>query len=410
MSAIEYDVLVIGAGLAGASLACALGQNTSLNIAIIEANTVKTQWPEEAEGVNSFDPRVSSLTVGTQQFLDSIGVWPLMHEQRVCAYDKMSVWDAEGTGQVDFDAADVQQPTMGFLLENQITLIALAKRLQQLPNVQLLSECKVAELKHASKGYAVLLEDERLITAPIIVAADGGNSRIRQWAGFQTREWDYGHHGLVCSIKTELPHQYTARQRFLTSGPLAVLPLSQAGNSDCSGDAQHYSSIVWSMPPEQAEETKALNDEQFCQALYKAFEGQLCEVQEASRRFTFPLRQRHSIDYIKLGLALVGDAAHTIHPLAGQGVNLAFQDVAVLAQEITRATERGLPLDDFSLLQRYQRRRKTDNLAMMAAMEGFKRLFEQPHLPIRWARNMGMHGFNQFAPLKKQVMRKAMGL
>jgi 2-octaprenylphenol hydroxylase len=204
-------------------------------------------------------------------------------------------------------------------------------------------------------------------------------------------------------VQVERPHQTTAWQRFLPSGPLAFLPLPSAP------DAQ-YCSIVWSLDSSRVDGIQALQAAEFCAALERAFEGRLGRVLGCSRRFAFPLRQRHAVDYVQPGAALVADAAHTIHPLAGQGINLGLQDVAVLAEEVLRARERGEPPGSIAVLRRYQRRRKGENLAMMAAMEGFKRLFEQPALPLRWLRNAGMRGVDRAGPLKHQLMRQAMGL
>ena len=196
-------------------------------------------------------------------------------------------------------------------------------------------------------------------------------------------------------------------QCFLESGPLAFLPL-QTEQGD--GYSSHYSSIVWSLSPELASEIMALEDDEFMRRLSEAFEFRLGKVTQAAKRYSFPLRQRHAVNYIDDGIALVGDAAHTIHPLAGQGVNLGFLDVAALSEEILRARRRQLPLTEVSILKRYQRNRKGDNLAMMSVMEGFKRLFGAQELPIRWLRNEGMRKLNSLPLLKSAVVKQAMGL
>jgi len=207
----------------------------------------------------------------------------------------------------------------------------------------------------------------------------------------------------VCTVQTAEEHQATAWQRFLPTGPLAFLPLP--GTSD-----QHYCSIVWSLTDDRAAEVLALDDDAFCTQLSRVFEGNLGGVIGTSARAAFPLRQRHAVDYIQPGVALVADAAHTIHPLAGQGINLGLQDVAALAEELLAAHAKGLELGQLDVLGRYQRRRKGENLLMMAAMDGFKRLFEQKALPLRWLRNTGMRGVAQVGPLKTKLMRQAMGI
>ena len=232
---------------------------------------------------------------------------------------------------------------------------------------------------------------------------DEALSQLRKLAGLRTREWDYGHHALVCTVETEKPHCGVAHQRFLSAGPLAFLPLaSRAGRNYCS--------IVWSVESAPAQELLALGDEEFKQQLGLAIEHRLGAILACSDRIGFPLRQRHAIDYVQPGLALVGDAAHTIHPLAGQGINLGLQDVAVLAQELLAAHQQGAALGSLAVLQRYQRRRKGENLLMMAAMDGFKRLFAEQALPVRWLRNTGMNLVGGNGPLKRRLMRHAMGI
>jgi len=236
-----------------------------------------------------------------------------------------------------------------------------------------------------------------------LVAADGAMSRIRTLLGFETREWDYGHSAIVATVELERGHQNTAWQRFLPTGPLAFLPLPGEGG-------RHYCSIVWSVSEHLLDGLLALEAQDFCAELERAFERRLGKVLACSDRFGFPLRQRHALDYVQAGVALVADAAHTIHPLAGQGINLGLADVAVLAQEILSGHERGASPGQLQLLKRYQRKRKSENLTMMAAMDGFKVLFEQPALPIRLLRNAGMRTVSQLGPLKAQLMHRAMGL
>ena len=237
-----------------------------------------------------------------------------------------------------------------------------------------------------------------------MVGADGAQSRLRQWSGLATREWDYDQQAIVCTVRTRQPHQYTAWQRFSPTGPLAFLPLLTE-----SGD-EHYCSIVWSQDTAEARRLMALETEQFRLELERAIEQQLGVIESVSRRFAFPLRQRHAKEYVADGLALVGDAAHTIHPLAGQGANLGYGDVSALMGELGRAKELALSPADQTVLARYQRRRKGENLAMMAAMEGFKQLFARDELAIRWLRNTGMRWLDNLAPLKNRIAAEAMGI
>jgi 2-octaprenylphenol hydroxylase len=247
------------------------------------------------------------------------------------------------------------------------------------------------------------LADGATLHAKLVVAADGALSRVRKMMDFQSREWDYGHRAIVATIETEYTHEATAWQRFLPSGPLALLPLP--GN-----DSHHYCSIVWSLQEHLVDDLLGLGDDAFRAELTRASERRLGNILGSSPRFAFPLRQRHAVDYVQSGVALVGDAAHTIHPLAGQGINLGLQDVAVLAEEIIAGHHCAVSPGQLELLRRYQRRRKGENLLMMSAMDGFKRLFEQDSLPLRWLRNAGMRSVDQMLPLKRQLIRHAMGL
>jgi len=242
------------------------------------------------------------------------------------------------------------------------------------------------------------------LRSKLVVAADGALSPLREALGFRTREWDYGHRAIVATVQLERAHAATAWQRFLPTGPLALLPLPDGD------DGSHRCSIVWSIEEAQAEELLALDEAGFCAALGAASEYRLGAVLASTRRLAFPLRQRHAVDYIAPGVALVADAAHTIHPLAGQGINLGLADVEVLAAEVLRAAERGLDPGRLDVLRRYQRERKGDNLLMMAAMEGFKRLFGARALPVRWLRNSGLRLVDGAVPLKRELIRQAMGV
>lgn len=404
----DYDVVIVGAGLVGGALACALEAEPMagrpLRVALIESGAMSFEWPTAQSGIDGFDARVSALTAASQQWLTTLGAWPGTHGQRVCAYQHMHVWDAEGTGRIDFSASDVNQPALGHIVENRLVSIALARQLRSARHIELLTPVKLQALQQHEVGYQLTLDNGRDITTALVVAADGANSRIRQLADMPVREWDYGHQAIVATVECRDSHQHTAWQRFLPEGPLAFLPLRDEHGSE------RFCSIVWSALPTYAENLMALDDNAFCAQLGRAFELRLGEVTACSRRFSFPLRQRHATDYVRPGLALVGDAAHTIHPLAGQGVNLGLMDARVLAEEIRHAWQRQINPGSEAVLKRYQRRRKADNLTMMASMEGFKRLFEQNHLLVRWARNTGMRWLDGAAPLKRQIMRQAMGL
>lgn len=399
----QFDIAIVGAGIAGTALAAALA-DSGLSVALLEAQSLERPDLPVERDVQQFDARVSALTPRSRALLERLGAWQAIADYRLCPYRHMTVWDAEGTGEIEFDCAEVDAPVLGYIVENRAIVGALLEQVSGATGIELFSGARVQACTRLDSGRMhVALEGGDALEADLLVAADGALSRVREMMAFRTREWDYGHRAVVCTVQLEQPHQDTAWQRFLPSGPLALLPLPGAEN-------QHYCSIVWSMKEDRVDDVLALDEAAFCAELGRASETRLGTVLASSRRFAFPLRQRHAVDYVQPGVALVADAAHTIHPLAGQGINLGLQDVAVLSEEILAGLARGDKPGQEELLRRYQRRRKGENLLMMGAMDGFKRLFEEQALPVRWLRNAGMRGVGQLLPLKRQLMRHAMGL
>lgn len=401
MADARYDVAIVGAGIAGSALAVALSGH-GMSIVLVEAqDLVLSDLPQDG-GLHDFDPRVSALTPRSRALLEELGAWDAIANYRLCSYRHMTVWDAQGTGEIEFDCDEVGVPALGHIVENRSITRSLLALVRAAPDITILSPVRLSACAAGESGASLELEDGAVLSADLLVAADGALSKVRDMMDFKTREWDYGHRAIVTTVQVERPHQATAWQRFLPTGPLAFLPLSGIEESFCS--------IVWSVQEELVDELLALEEDEFCTRLERAFEGRLGRVQGCALRFAFPLRQRHALDYVQAGVALVGDAAHTIHPLAGQGINLGLQDVAVLADEICSGRERSTSPGDLALLRRYQRRRKGENMLMMAAMDGFKRLFEQEALPLRWLRNVGMRGVGRIAPLKQRLIRHAMGV
>lgn len=407
----EFDVIIAGAGMVGASLACLLAR-LPLRVALIDRQPLRPADAEDSAQFSGdqFDPRVSAISQASKALFTDLGVWDAINARRVCNYHDMEVWDAEGTGSISFSAAEINQAELGSIVENSAILGALHSRIEKLENLVSITPFSIDALEYRHAGSEQLVEltaeDGQTLRAPLVVAADGANSKLRQLAKFECREWDYEQQALVTTVRTEREHANTAMQRFLETGPLAFLPLRLAENDD----DQHYCSIVWTMEPEQAERALALSEEAFNAELGAALEFRLGQIASSAKRFVFPLKQRHAIDYVKPGIVLVGDAAHTIHPLAGQGVNLGLLDAKALAQELSRGIAAGRSVADVTVLQRYQRRRKGNNLSMMWLMEGFKRLFAQQDLGVRWLRNVGMNAADKITPVKNQMMRKAMGL
>jgi|TARA_B110000879_G_scaffold210258_1_gene299923 2-octaprenylphenol hydroxylase len=394
----RYDVIVVGAGMVGAAFACLFARaNPECQVALIEAHQAASFSDK------SFDPRVAALTEKSRSLLECCGAWEQIAKKRVSPYLAMDVWDAEGTGRIQFNCQDVHKPNLGHIVENSLVVESLLAEVQKLENIEFLCPVIIASYSGSEQQVDLLLEDGRKLTAPLLVAADGGNSTIRQHFNFPTREWDYGHSAIVTTVHTEQVNQQTAWQRFMPTGPLALLPLNKAGD-------RHYCSLVWSQESDEAERLMALSDDEFCQALSYGSEHCLGRVVGIDKRYSIPLRQRHATDYVVERVALLGDSAHTIHPLAGQGVNLGFADVATLVATLSAAAKRGNDLGSLMTLNKYQRQRKPENLTMMAAMEGFKRLFAADNLAVRLLRNIGLSQVNKLKPLKNEIIKQVMGL
>ena len=329
-------------------------------------------------------------------------MWDGILARRASPYGEMQVWDGSGTGQIHFSAASVHAEVLGHIVENRVVQDALLDRLHDC-DLGLLANARLEQMRRSGDDWLLTLADGRTLRAPLVVAADGANSAVRRLTGTATREWDYLHNAIVTSVRSSQPHRRTAWQRFTDTGPLAFLPLVRDGQED-------WCSIVWSTTPAESARLMALDEENFCRELERAFEGRLGTVLSADPRVCVPLRQRHAKRYVAEGLALIGDAAHVIHPLAGQGVNLGFLDAAVLAEVLLSASERGERLADVKVLSRYERRRMPHNLALMAAMEGFERLFQADQLPLRWLRNAGLKVVDQMPEAKAIFVRQALGL
>ncbi|KXU33940.1 2-octaprenyl-3-methyl-6-methoxy-1,4-benzoquinol hydroxylase [Ventosimonas gracilis] len=394
----QADVVIVGAGMVGSALALALSES-DLQITLVDAAPLAA--PPAFNPQSRFSPRVSALSAASQRLLEDLGAWPRILSRRSCPYSAMQVWDGSGSGQIEFSAANLHTDVLGHIVENSVVQDALLECLQN-TSVRLRGNAPLAALKQSENGWQLELASGERLEAPLLLAADGGKSKVRELAGFAVREWDYLHQAIVTSVYCEKPHQYCARQCFTDDGPLAFLPLGK-------GKDEHWCSIVWSVVPDQAARLMALEDEAFCQALSRAFEYRLGRVEKIDPRLCIPLRQRHAKRYIKPALALLGDAAHCIHPLAGQGVNLGFLDVAALSSTLRAASKAGETLGNLRVLARYERQRMPHNLAMMAAMEGFERLFQADALPLRWLRGQMLNRADHLPLIKNWFAQQALG-
>lgn len=387
------DVIIVGGGMVGLALAKALADD-NFNVAVVESSSRQPQW-----NTDTFDLRVSAITRASQRILDSLGAWSIIASMRLSPFRDMHVWDATGDGVIHFDSAEIGEDCLGHIIENSAIQTALYQVCRKSENISWYQGVKAEQIKSGSQFTSLHLEDGTVINAALLVGADGGNSWVRKTAGIDIDTTDYKQTAVVATVKTELSHKETAWQRFLPTGPLAFLPLSDG-----------YSSIVWSTTPEQADAVVTLNDDAFCKELTTAFDNKLGDVLETSVRGKFPLRSQHAKHYVQERLALVGDAAHTIHPLAGQGVNLGFADAASLAEILGNAKQKKKDIGLYSSLRPYERWRKGENLAMLTTMTGFKTLFSNDNPVLSTLRNVGLNITDSVTPVKNTIIRHAMGL
>jgi len=393
----KQHIVIVGGGMTGGLLAVLLAEQ-GLTVTVLDGA------PAPVMPTGPAQLRVSTLTEASHWLLQNSGVWEYLDMSRVQPYDAMQVWDQDGTGEVLFRAREVGAQSLGWLLENGHLAAVLYRRAADYPNLHWRCGVAVEEARREEGRWQVRAGDEQW-QADLLVGADGARSRVRDWAGISGGARDSGHHALVATIATALPHNACARQVFMESGPLALLPLY----SDPQQDEQRQCSIVWSGWPERIARLREAAPADFAAELQAATGEALGEVTLLSERAVFPIQERHASSYVAAGLALVGDAAHVIHPLAGQGVNLGLLDAAVLAEEVERARQSGRSCADSAALARYQRRRRGENLLMQNAMRGFQQLFGQRALPVRWLRNSGMRWVNQAGPLKRLFASQAMG-
>lgn len=405
MNAIRTDVAIVGAGMAGLALAALLAAQ-GIDVLLLEAGEPASALPNFPQRIADVDPRVSAINPASRAVLEAAGAWHLLPEAARCTYHAMRVWEEDGTGRIGFDATDIGASALGYLIENRWITATLLRALSSEQRVHLRPRETLVSLRLPDEpGRPVKLQfaSGLGVQAALVVGADGAHSAVRVLAGIEAPVRDTGQRAIVATIRTSGSHANTAWQRFLQSGPLALLPLAAL-------EGGHASSIVWSADAPVAERLLELDDVAFASELTRACESCCGEVLEVTQRQAFPLRQLHAESYVAPGLALVGDAAHVIHPLAGQGINLGFADVRVLAEEIVRARRRDESLASPDAMARFARRRRGENAAMLAAMQGFQRLFGETHPAVRLVRNIGLGAVDRLAPLKRAFMREAMGM
>lgn len=386
------DVIIFGGGLVGLALASALD---SSGLSVITVDPADPSPRSEA----AFDGRTSAVSSSSMRMLRTIGVADHLAEPG-CPIWRIAVADGLAPGALHFDPDD--QVPLGFMHENRHLRTALQARAEAGKNNWLLWKSRVATVDRGSTGVVVALEDGRKLHAPLLVAADGRNSRTREAAGINVARWRYDHRAIVSVLRHDQPHEHVAYEIFYPTGPFALLPM----NDDDSG---HRSAIVWSVPEPDAAGWLSLKDEDFAAEAEAAMGGFLGKIAMLAPRSSFPLGFHHAAQMTARRLALVGDAAHAIHPIAGQGLNLGFRDVAALAEVLVEGARLGLDLGDQQLLGRYQRWRSLDALSVAFATDTLTRIYGVPGRTASAVRRFGMGLVGAVSPLRNRLMNEARG-
>ncbi|MEM6640437.1 MAG: FAD-dependent monooxygenase [Pseudomonadota bacterium] len=391
------DIAIVGGGLVGAALAAGAAR-AGLNVVVLDAGAPPIL--DTCEGW--FAPRVVALARRSQRFLKACGAWDQLDATRCQAYRAMRVWDAAGApfdeDALSFEADELGEPNLGFIVENDALAAAAYRAAVACSTLQWRDHATVRDVSVGERAVRLTTEQGESVSAALVVAADGARSSMRAHLGVAIREGDYEQRAVVAHVDTSGSHLETAWQRFLPSGPLALLPL-----------ADGTTSIVWSTSAAHAEQLMGFNDEVFCQHLEQASAGVLGEVQRVSRRHGFPLTWLHAERYTGARFALAGDAAHVIHPLAGLGANLGLQDAEDMVNTLSGAQASGRDLGDGPVLRPYARRRRADNALMMSALTQINRLFAGDQFALSLTRRFGLRSVNRLLPLKRWFARRAMG-
>lgn len=388
-------IIIAGGGMVGSALACLLARHCDgFRVTVIEPKA-----PEPPSAGGDWSLRVSAISRASQRVLENAGAWPAIAARRVSPYRRMQVWEGEDprTG-LAFDAEQVAEPELGHIVENCVIQWALLDRLKACSNASVV-QAEVTGVDTGPAEVAVSLAGQGTIVGSLLVGADGAASASRRFMGIEMRGWGYHQRAVVSTIQTQGHHCETAYQRFLPGGPIAFLPLR---DGRCS--------IVWSNTDDAAEALMKLSDEAFAEAVTQASGGILGQVLAVQGRGAFPLRAQYAQRYTLARFALVGDAAHTVHPLAGQGVNLGLLDAAALGETLVQALSSGRDVGDLPVLRRYERWRKGENLAMLAAVDGLGRIFAIRAGALPAIRRIGMGLVGRTPPATEFFIRRAMGL
>jgi len=388
----HVDVAVIGGGIVGLTLASAL-QNTACSIAIVNKGAIAVPAGDKPTA------RVSAINQANITALKGFGVWDYVQQDRANAYHAMHVWDKDSFGDIHFNSDDVAADSLGVIIENQALVNGLLEQVQGQSNVSFYEQ-GVDRILSGPNQTMVMFDNGEALSCRLLVGADGANSIVRKHAGFPITFKDYEHTAIVANIRTAQAHGNVARQAFTPTGPLALLPMVDP----------NVCSIVWSQAPEAANALLSFSDDDFCNALAVACDMVLGNVTLETTRVSFPLTMRYARQWAKDGIVLAGDAAHTIHPLAGQGANLGMQDAQALAHHLSALISEQKDIGALKNLRAYERERKSEAVKMIAAMDGFKLLFDGNDPLKKMVRGIGLSVTDKIAPVKHAFITHAMGL
>ncbi|WP_145520251.1 3-demethoxyubiquinol 3-hydroxylase [Yersinia mollaretii] len=387
----NYDVVVVGGGMVGAATALGLAQ-TGWSVALLEH---EAPAPFDVNSVP--DLRVSAIGCTSVALLKQLGAWSKVQQMRYAPYRRLETWEQPGS-QVIFDAASLSLPELGFMVENRVLQLALWQQMAECQNLTLLCPSRLQNMVRVDDYWKITLDAQQEIQGHLVVGADGANSLVRRLAGIGTSGWQYRQSCMLITVEADTAQQDTTWQQFFPSGPRAFLPLFD-----------HWASLVWYDSPQRIRQLQAMPMTQLNQEIAAAFPSRLGEV-KAIAAGSFPLVRRHAQHYVQPGLVLLGDAAHTINPLAGQGVNLGYRDVDALLNVLNQARELAEPWHSEQVLLRYQRRRRTDNLMMQSGMDLFYTAFSNDLPPVRFVRNLALMAAQRAGKLKEQALKYALGL
>lgn len=390
---LDADVIVVGGGIIGGTFACLLGQ-AGLNVILMDAGL------RQVSSLKKTDPRVFAITLASEKILKKAGAWNRLHDEDIAYFRKMHVWDEHGLGEINFDCAAICQSTMGYIISHQAIVDALQEKLLEMDNVRCLWSVSPAFIKEEENAIVLGTEDGLQFKSRLLVGADGHNSKLRSLANIHYKKHDYKQSALGCIVTTEFAHGEIARQRFLKRGPLAFLPMHDP----------HQSAIVWSTSPDHVQRLTGIDKAGFHFELAESFGHELGDIKDSTERTVFPLSRAQADNYTKSRIALIGDSAHTVHPLAGLGANLGLLDAAMLAEVVVDSSQRDRDPGRLQVLRRYERRRKGENQNVMYLLDGFKHLFESQLQSVQWLRNFGLDTLDSLPVVKHAILRRAMGL